>query len=629
MSPELEEPHQGAISGVKKRNNGAKSEKFVRGIDGLKGIAILGVTLYHLFPTAGRGGFLGVSLFFLLSGYLLAFTTNLQWKQHTYSVGRYFVRRAQRLFIPLILMVTVVLGLCYAIVPETLAGIRPEIISIFLGYNNWWQIAQNADYFTRLVNTSPFTHMWFMGVELQYIVVWPFLFWTYRILTKQWGYKLGLVWIGLLTVGTSMIMPLTYSEGMDVSRFYYGTDTRVFALLLGAVLGLHRSEKKKYRKSTAQGNVMGAIWLTLATIATGIGYFYLDGQSPLTYTLWMTAYTVLFAFMVWLVERPSTPLGTLVDVPILKWLGKHSYGLFLWQYPIIYLFEQNGIIDYFESSIGYYIVLVLTIILVSVWSEAVTDWCLRQTTLRDYVAILRSYFIKVVSVVAALCVLLGIYALATVPSEKQQDVNNLQMRLTRNAASQAAENAKEVDLTSVDDPKGMIHMAAIGDSVMLGSSHAMRKDFAGIQIDAKVSRYIGAGLDVAKQFDAQNLLGDVVLVGLGTNGPITGYYEDKTKAFVDYLGSERQIFWVNNYAPGIQWIDENNEYLKQLAEEHPNIHIIDWASMAAKHRDWLGDDGIHPNDTGVKEYSKFIHDEMKKELLKIEADSKSKKHKKR
>lgn len=629
MSPELEDPHQETASGVKHHSSGGKKGKVVKGIDGLKGIAILGVTLYHLFPAVGSGGFLGVSLFFLLSGYLLAFTTNLRWKQHTYSVGRYFVRRAQRLFIPLILMVTVVLGLCYAIVPDALAGIRPEIISIFLGYNNWWQIAQNTDYFTRLVNTSPFTHMWFMGVELQYIVVWPLLFWTYRLLTKQWGYKLGLVWIGLLTVCASMIMPLTYSEGMDVSRFYYGTDTRVFALLLGAALGLHRSEKKKYRKSTAQGNVIGAIWLTLATIATGIGYFYLDGQSPLTYTLWMTAYTVLFAFMVWLVERPSTPLGSLVDIPILKWLGQHSYGLFLWQYPIIYLFEQNGILDYFESPIGYYIVLVLTIILVSAWSEAVTNWCLRQTTLRDYIAVVRTYFIKVVSVVAALCVLLGIYALATVPAEKQQDVNELQLRLTRNAASQAAENAKEVDLTSVDDPKGMIHMAAIGDSVMLGSSHAMRKDFAGIQIDAKVSRYVGAGLDVAKQFDAQNLLGDVVLVGLGTNGPITGYYEDKTKAFVDYLGSERQIFWVNNYAPGIQWIDENNEYLKHLAEEHPNIHIIDWASLAAKHRDWLGDDGIHPNDTGVKEYSKFIHDEMKKELLKIEADSKSKKHKKR
>ena len=145
MSPELEEPHQGAASERKKHGTGGKKEKLVKGIDGLKGIAILGVTLYHLFPTTGSGGFLGVSLFFLLSGYLLAFTTNQQWKQHTYSVGRYFLRRVQRLFIPLLLMVTVVLGLCYAIVPDTLAGIRPEIISIFLGYNNWWQISQNTD----------------------------------------------------------------------------------------------------------------------------------------------------------------------------------------------------------------------------------------------------------------------------------------------------------------------------------------------------------------------------------------------------------------------------------------------------------------------------------------------------
>ena len=84
---------------------------------------------------------------------------------------------------------------------------------------------------------------------------------------------------------------------------------------------------------------------------------------------------------------------------------------------------------------------------------------------------------------------------------------------------------------------------------------------------------------------------------------------------MQYLGSNRQIFWINNYAPGIQWIEANNAYLTKLAKEHPNVHIIDWASLASKHRDWLGDDGIHPNDTGVKEYSKFIHDEVKKVLL--------------
>jgi hypothetical protein len=413
---------------------------------------------------------------------------------------------------------------------------------------------------------------------------------------------------------------------MDVSRFYYGTDTRLFALLLGAFLGLHRSEQKLYPLGTMKGNVISSVLLLVGIIVTVLGYIYLDGQSPSLYTYGMVAFTCLFGFMVWLVERPNTPLGKLVDVPLLAWFGKHSYGLFLWQYPMIYLFEHMGFMEYFASPIAYYIVLVSAIIGLTLWSEAVTNWCVRQHSVRAIVDVVRSYYVKVVSIVGAICIVLGIYAFATASEEKQQDVTELQVRLAKNAESQAAENAKVIDLSTVSDPQDMVHMAAIGDSVMLGSAHALRKDFAGIQIDAKVSRYVGAGLGIAKQMDAKQQLGNAVLIGLGTNGPITGYYEDETKALVQYLGSNRQIFWVNNYAPGIQWIEANNTYLTKLAKEHPNVHIIDWASLAAKHRDWLGDDGIHPNDTGVKEYSKFIHDEVKKVLLQqAETNKKQKK----
>ena len=340
MPPELEEPHQGLGSRQKKRIIGVKPGQFVKGLDGLKGLAILGVTIFHLFPHAASGGFMGVSLFFVLSGYLLAFTTNQQWKLGNYSVLKFFQRRAERILIPLVLMVSVVLGLWHLLLPEKLAGIRPEVISILLGYNNWWQIAQNADYFTRLLNTSPFTHMWFLGVEIQYIVIWPILFWIYTALKRQWSYTIGLVWMLVLALGSSVIMPLLYTEGMDVSRFYYGTDTRLFALLLGAFLGLHRSEQKLYPLGTMKGNVISSVLLLVGIIVTVLGYIYLDGQSPSLYTYGMVAFTCLFGFMVWLVERPNTPLGKLVDVPLLAWFGKHSYGLFLWQYPMIYLFEH-------------------------------------------------------------------------------------------------------------------------------------------------------------------------------------------------------------------------------------------------------------------------------------------------
>ena len=595
MPPELEEPHQGLGSRQKKRIIGVRPGTFVKGLDGLKGLAILGVTIFHLFPHAASGGFMGVSLFFVLSGYLLAFTTNQQWKLGNYSISKFFQRRAERILIPLVLMVAVVLGLWHLLLPDKLAGIRPEVISILLGYNNWWQIAQSADYFTRLVNTSPFTHMWFLGVEIQYIVIWPILYWTYTALKKQWNYTIGLVWMLVLALGSSVIMPLLYTEGMDVSRFYYGTDTRLFALLLAGI------------------------------IATVVGYIYLDGQSPSLYTYGMVAFTCLFGFMVWLVERPNTPLGKLVDMPVLAWFGKHSYGLFLWQYPMIYLFEHMGIMEFFASPIAYYMVLVAAIIGLTLWSEAVTNWCVRQHSVCAIVDVIRSYYVKVVSIVGAICIVLGVYAFSTAPAEKQQDVTELQVRLAKNAESQAAENAKVIDLSTVSDPQDMVHMAAIGDSVMLGSAHALRQDFAGIQIDAKVSRYVGAGLGIAKQMEANQQLGNAVLIGLGTNGPITGYYEDETKALVQYLGSNRQIFWINNYAPGIQWIEANNAYLTKLAKEHPNVHIIDWASLASKHRDWLGDDSIHPNDTGVKEYSKFIHDEVKKVLLQQEETNKKQK----
>ena len=625
MPPELEEPHQGLGSRQKKRIIGVKPGQFVKGLDGLKGLAILGVTIFHLFPHAASGGFMGVSLFFVLSGYLLAFTTNQQWKVGNYSISKFFQRRAERILIPLVLMVTVILGLWHLLLPEKLAGIRPEVISILLGYNNWWQIAQNADYFTRLVNTSPFTHMWFLGVEIQYIVIWPILFWIYTALKRQWSYTIGLVWMLVLALGSSVTMPLLYTEGMDVSRFYYGTDTRLFALLLGAFLGLHRSEQKLYPLGTMKGNVISSVLLLVGIIVTVLGYIYLDGQSPSLYTYGMVAFTCLFGFMVWLVERPNTPLGKLIDVPLLAWFGKHSYGLFLWQYPMIYLFEHMGFMEYFASPIAYYIVLVSAIIGLTLWSEAVTNWCVRQHSVRAIVDVVRSYYVKVVSIVGAICIVLGMYAFATASEEKQQDVTELQVRLAKNAESQAVENAKVIDLSTVSDPQDMVHMAAIGDSVMLGSAHALRKDFAGIQIDAKVSRYVGAGLGIAKQMDAKQQLGNAVLIGLGTNGPITGYYEDETKALVQYLGSNRQIFWINNYAPGIQWIEANNTYLTKLAKEHPNVHIIDWASLAAKHRDWLGDDGIHPNDTGVKEYSKFIHDEVKKVLLQQEETNKKQK----
>ena len=256
------------------------------------------------------------------------------------------------------------------------------------------------------------------------------------------------------------------------------------------------------------------------------------------------------------------------------------------------------------------------IFLLTIWIDTVTKWFNSLISWSEFFKAIQSYYVKVVTPVASLVILAGGIAFCMAPADKQRDMNDLQARLEANALSQASANEKnkEVNLADVKDPQEMVNIVAVGDSVMLGAAPALRNDFAGIYIDAKVSRYVGAGLDIFKGINKEGRLGDVVIVGLGTNGPITGYYEEETKALVEYLG-DRKIYWINNYAPGISWIDENNAYLEKLAKDHPNIVIIDWASLAAKHRDWLGDDGIHPNDLGVKEYSKFVHDQIKADML--------------
>lgn len=216
----------------------AAGRRHIDGLDVLRTLAIVGVTLFHMFPERLPGGYLGVSLFFVLTGFLLAYTSKRSWLEHRFRVKTYYMKRIKRIYPSLFIVLLMTIGVCSFVLPKAVTAIRPEFLSIVLGYNNWWQIAQNADYFTRLTNASPFTHLWFMGIEMQYYLVWPLLFALYAFLDILAGRRAALAVLALLALGSAAVMPMMYEPDMDVTRLYYGTDTRAYALLFGAVLGL-------------------------------------------------------------------------------------------------------------------------------------------------------------------------------------------------------------------------------------------------------------------------------------------------------------------------------------------------------------------------------------------------------
>lgn len=306
-----------------------------RGLDALRGIAIAGIVLYHLFPTVFPGGFLGVPLFFVLSGYLMFVTSEESWQRGEFHVGKYYRKRMKKIMPPLFSMVMVVC--CYLTLTHSsyLIGIRREICSIFLGYDNWWQIRQNASYFSKLTSATPFTHLWFLAVEIQFYVLWPVLFLVYQkgsLLIRREGMCFLFLVLALFSAGRMLLL---YTPGADPSRVYYGTDTMAFSLLIGIFLGAVRQQYGRFCFPVREKAAYPLFLLFI--LITCILFITVNGQSSLLYQGGMFLISLFFAVLIDLIENQEETIGKMLDASWLSLLGQKSYGIYLWHYPIIIL----------------------------------------------------------------------------------------------------------------------------------------------------------------------------------------------------------------------------------------------------------------------------------------------------
>lgn len=307
-----------------------------RGLDALRGIAITGIVLYHMFPSIFRGGFLGVPLFFVLSGYLMFATSNARWEKGEFHVWDYYKKRVLKIFPPLFAMVMAVC--CYLTLfrHNRMAGIRSEVCSIFLGYDNWWQIRQNASYFSKITGGSPFTHLWFLSMEMQFYLLWPVLFLLYQKICRAAGAKKTCFCFLGLALLSAIRMWFLYIPGQDPSRVYYGTDTMAFPLLIGIFLGAARQQYRglclpvKQKKATAA--VSGLFMLVICIL-----FLTVDGQYGIVYRGGMFFISLFFAALVCIWENQGEQMENMPGFSLMSLLGRKSYLIYLWHYPVIVL----------------------------------------------------------------------------------------------------------------------------------------------------------------------------------------------------------------------------------------------------------------------------------------------------
>ena len=593
-----------------------QKRKHIAGLDALRTLAITQITLYHIFPDKIVGGYIGVCLFLVLTGFLLAYGSACEDMAGNWSVRRYFFKRLKRLYPPLLIVILVTVGLYHFFLKGVLEDSGKEIVSILLGFNNWWQLAMNADYFARVVNASPFTHMWFLGVEIEYVVLWPLLFGLCALVKSRKAAVLFL--LGLISAGMMAFMAF---KDVDISRLYYGTDARIFACLFGAALGLWFAERESTDENflPMRHDVLFVMLLLPVASVT----FLLRGQDLLLYEGGMQILTLIFCLMLFLVIDDQQ-LGSRLETSVLKWVGARSYEIFLWQYPVLFFFQRKG---WHELTYGPALEILIILILAS-WSKEVPAFFFKLKlpfSDEDLKWYLPRYGFALVTVLSTVIMGFGVRDVLASdfdPNHKpghklKMELEQKQAQLAKAQAERAAREAQEAERIKTAQEKLAARLRGagitmIGDSVMLGSSSEISEIMPDAYIDALSSRDVCEGAEVAQRLQQEGNLRDTVIIALGTNGPLLEYepYKSGMQKLLEVLGTERQIFWITVYCSYSEWMAINNQYLAELEQARPNFHLINWYPLAISNPDWLYSDGTHPNLEGAFQYAKLIHDTL-------------------
>lgn len=578
----------------------AVQKKHIAGLDGLRGIATVAIVLYHMFPQQVRGGFLGVSLFFVLSGYLMAITSARMIHDGEFHVFSFYRKRILKIYPALIIVVGLTVIVLKLFIKIPLNNIRGEVLSIMGGYNNWWQIRQNTSYFTKVNGTSGFIHLWSLAVEMQFYIIWPFLLYIYIQITQKAGKKRSIQFLLILSFISLISGIVRYRPGEDATRIYYGTDTRIYAMLFGSVLGfmgikpIQRMKKKTVRQ-------LGAVFAFCILIIFAL-FLIADGQSAFTYWIVFPISCFLFLIIVYIAANPMLPFGNLLDATPLAWIGKYSYEIYLCQYPVSFVYK---IMNKGKYTFGQIITELLIVFLISL--------LLHNSIIIGQRRIEQKRYLRIVGVSVFLLIGMGFIF----PSEKlteNADQEKFREELEANAellntqnedahqedikdGIMGRENKEECEVTSADS------ILLIGDSVMLGAGMEIQNAIPNSIVEAAESRQMWDASEIVKDLKNKECLSDCVVVGLGANGPFS---EQDGQELIDAIGKECKIYLITAYGQYLTWQESVNEKIWKLAEDNGNVTVIDWAGFAAGHSEWFYDDGMHLNHDGQIAYADFL-----------------------
>lgn len=621
---------------------GTNRSRYITGFDGLRAIAVIGVIIFHLWPTYLPGGWMGVPLFFVLSGYLITDQLVQEYDRNGHiKLLSFYLRRIKRLYPALLMMLLATSTYIALFARDLLYNLRAILASNMLYIYNIWATKHGESYFDSWGGASPFTHLWSLSLEGQFYLIWPIIV---MILLKQPIRRrhLGVGLIGL--AGTSAVLLGVMYDPININRAYYGSDTRVFAILLGSALAFFWPSNRMRYNLPKPAKWHLNIWGILSFALTLLILFQLNGQWAITYKGLMFAATVVVTMLVAITAHPASFLSHTLDNSFLNYLGARSYSIYLYQLPVFIFFDR--IVPKHTTLDSNVLKLAIVLILAEL-SYRYIENVFRKIKKPIAAVHPRQRFFEIRSVqltmVVAMMLMVGTdYAISANATEHAKPTNNLEKRLNNNKSridqankkavatvkqtkqktasqssnAQSSNQSNQLALSQQDhdlmtkyqldtNQFSAIHnqpVTAVGDSVMVDIAPSLQNLMPKTVSNAQVGRQAYAVPDILQSYKDQNILSQNIVISIGTNGQIN---PNDLNQIMNIAGNGRQVYWINGFADR-DWITPNNTLLANQAKKYSNLHIVDWASLVQKHSDWLSDDQVHPNPTGSSQYASLI-----------------------
>lgn len=564
---------------------------YYKRLDYIRAISCILILLYHL--NIVKGGYLAVCTFFTLSGYL-GCTSAL--KNENFSLKKYYINRFKKIYIPLIIVVSLTIIIVKQIPTINWINLKQETTSVIFGYNNFWQLSANLDYFTRHIN-SPFMHLWYISILMQYELIFPLVYLFIKKIKKHASTILILL---LLII--SIIFFYHMSKTEEIMQVYYNTFARSFSLIFGIFLALiHYNNIKISRAFSYYTKIIFLLYnIILITISICV-----SGSSK-NYAIFMILTTIVSTR---LIEYATNKTDEEVFKP-LKFISNISYEIYLVQYPVIFFI--TSLLK--ENPMKIPIIIIVTIII---------SYIINKVTYLKGNKLINTFKILIIILIISVGGFIyikekdGAAEMKQLEKELAENRKNIEKRNKEYMNKSNEENEKwKKKLESMENEEAKVaeivknlNVVGVGDSVFLDAINELYARFPNGYFDGKISRTIYGAEDLLKDLKSKGKLSDTLIFCLATNGD---YSDKRSKELMDIV-EDRTVYWVNAFGADDPSF---NDKFKAFAKDYPNIHFVPWDEEGAKHPEYFWADKIHVKGPGMTAYADLIYQTIYNDYLK-------------